>query len=617
MCGLSGFVTPSGFENTNASATLQLMTEEIKHRGPDDHGQWIDPENGIAIGHRRLAIIDLTKAGHQPMESERFVIAFNGEIYNHLELRTRLGDKYWTGHSDTETLLWGIQEWGLRMTLQACVGMFSLVLWDKKERKLSLARDRAGEKPLYYGWQGKTFLFGSELKALQRHPDFKSDIDRQTLELYIRRGYVPAPFSIFSGIKKLTPGTILEISPDRLDDGSTKPEHYWSLRNFLEDNSQKLDISPDEGVKELEALLLSSIKGQLLSDVPLGAFLSGGIDSSLIVSLMQSVSTKPVKTFTIGFDEKGYNEATHARLVADHLNTDHTELYITGKDGLELVPSLPEVFDEPFADPSQIPTILVSRLARQHVTVALSGDGGDELFCGYGRYSETVRRWNSLSRVPLSIRSALKHFIPKKFAEGIAASSVDSLYQYVNAQWKGFPNLVLGSQSSSYETSLHDSLPDAKERMMYYDTMTYLPDDILVKVDRAAMSTSLETRVPMLDHRVIEFAWKMMIDVKDKDGIEKWPLKQILYKYVPESIVNRPKMGFGVPIEHWLRGPLRDWAEDLLSVERLNSDGLFDTRAIRKNLEEHLSGKYNRHYGLWTILMFQAWYKKNKFFKEL
>jgi asparagine synthase (glutamine-hydrolysing) len=617
MCGIVGFLTPRGFDPVEGSAVLGRMVEALRHRGPDESGQWIDAPRGIAFGHRRLSIIDLSPAGWQPMESDtgRFLLSFNGEIYNHLQLRQRLGQLSWRGHSDTETLLAGIERWGLESTLREATGMFALALWDREENTLSLARDRMGEKPLYYGWQGRSFLFASELKALHRHPEFTGTIDRSAVELYVRRGYVPKPRSIFSGICKLVPGALLEIKSSVAEGELPEPQAFWSLDQIIvEGVKHRFDGDPDDAVDELENLLSAAIKQQQMSDVPLGAFLSGGIDSSTVVALMQASSSIPVKTYTIGFEEKCYNEANHARAVAAHLHTEHTELYVSPEDAMVVIPQLPLIYDEPFADISQIPTVLVSRLARQQVTVALSGDGGDELFCGYGRYREYVDKWKQLARLPSPLRSTLQQLLPPSpFSEGVAAQSVDEFYRFMNSQWKGFPQLVRDAAKIDARDKVPDLLGSPQERLMYLDALEYLPDDILVKVDRAAMSASLETRVPLLDHHVVAFAWRLPIEIKFRNGVGKWPLKQILYKYVPEEMVNRPKMGFGVPMEHWLRGPLREWAEELLSENRLRRDGFFDPVPIRKQWEQHLTGKYDRHYGLWTLLMFQAWHEGAKY----
>lgn len=640
MCGLAGFLSPLGVNESHARSHLEKMTSAIAHRGPDDAGIWLDGSLGIALGHRRLSIIDLTEAGRQPMMSQsgRYIIVFNGEIYNHPEIRKNLGNLEWRGHSDTETLLAAIERWGLAEALKLSVGMFAIALWDRELKTLSLARDRMGEKPLYYGWQGNTFLFGSELKAIRQHPEFIGEIDRNALALYVRRGYVPTPLSIFEGLHKLTPGTILRMTATFGIGSCAKPEPYWSVNDaVIGGAANRFDGGPIEAVEELENHLVSAIKRQQIADVPLGAFLSGGIDSSTVVALMQSVSTVPVKTFTIGFEEQEYNEATHARAVAQHLSTEHTELYVTARQAMNVIPDLRLIYDEPFADASQIPTVLVSRLARKQVTVALSGDGGDEVFGGYDRYQQAVSMWNRLSILPSPLRTVFTQAIQlipaallnaagdglsalglqssrrafgdqsRALAQALGCENVDAFYQLMISQWKGNRDLVIGADHTLVADRFPDALNDPKERMMFSDALNYLPDDILVKVDRAAMSTSLETRVPFLDHRVVEFAWRLPIQIKINDGAGKWPLKQILYKYVPQEMVNRPKMGFGVPIDHWLRGPLRDWAEELLSEERLYRQGFFDPVPIRNSWKQHLSGFYDRHFQLWTILMFQAW----------
>jgi asparagine synthase (glutamine-hydrolysing) len=611
MCGLAGFLSPNRSDIEAAGDVLSAMTGAIRHRGPDDVGTWIDAETGFALGHRRLAVLDLSAAGHQPMlsPSGRFVIAYNGEIYNHLDLRRMLRRNHWQGSSDTETLVAAIEELGLERTLRAAVGMFAVALWDREGRTLSLARDRLGEKPLYYGWQGRTFLFGSELKALRRHPEFRGEIDRAALADYVRNGYVPGPKSIFAGIGKLPPGCVATIRADGQSSDVAAPSPYWRLENVIADSvGWRFKGSDEDAVAELEQLLLDAIKGQQLADVPLGAFLSGGVDSSVVAALMCATSTAPVKTFSIGFEEQAYDEAPHARAVAQHLETDHTELYVSARSAMDVIPELPAVYDEPFADPSQIPTVLVARLARRHVTVALSGDGGDELFCGYSRYENATATWRRLSAVPLPLRTAIRPLTRGALRAGIATRDVDSFYQFTNTQWKSHPRLVVGSGMLPSRREYPPApLDDPRERMMYTDIGSYLPDDILVKVDRAAMAVSLETRVPLLDHRVVEFAWRLPIELKTRGGVGKWPLKQILYKRVPRELVERPKMGFGVPLESWLRGPLREWADDLLTEKRIAAEGFFDAKAIRREWALHLSGRKDRHYGLWTMLMFQSW----------
>ena len=649
MCGLTGFWQPAGTDAVEAQATTLRMAEKISYRGPDDAGAWVDGDAGIALGHRRLAIVDLSAAGHQPMASAsgRLVIVFNGELYNHLDLRRQLeqacgGGLSWRGHSDTETLLAAVEAWGLPAALQRTTGMFALALWDRRARCLFLARDRIGEKPLYYGWQGsggaRALLFGSELKALRAHPAFDAAVDRESLVLYMRTGYVPAPRSIHRGIYKLPPGSVACI---RSGAEAVQIAPYWSaVEVMLCGHAEPLAIGPDEAVSRLEALLRDAVAQQMVADVPLGAFLSGGIDSSTVVALMQAQATRPVRTFSIGFHEAGYNEAEHAKAVARHLGTEHTELYVSAAQALEVVPRLPAMYDEPFGDSSQIPTHLVARLARQHVTVALSGDAGDELFCGYSRYLMTQRLWRRIASVPQPLRrlagaaitaispqtwnrlaaaaalllpAARRHSHPgeklHKGARVIASHNADALYLNTVSQWMEPASLVPGcTEPQTLLTGLHSplrALPDVP-RMMAYDLLSYLPEDILVKVDRAAMACSLETRVPFLDHRVVEFAWRLPMAYKLRDGMSKWALRQVLYRHVPRELVERPKMGFGVPIDSWLRGPLRDWAEALLSPARLAGEGLAPA-PIRQAWAEHLGGTRNNQYALWNVLMYQAW----------
>jgi len=612
MCGIAGFVQ-RGVPIEGMGGIALGMVRQIRHRGPDDFGFWGEAEHGIALAHARLSILDLSPTGRQPMQSSagRYTIVFNGEIYNHLELRARLPDFNWRGSSDTETLLAAVEAWGVEGALRETASMFALAIWDAAEHCLYLARDRLGEKPLYYGWQGDVFLFGSELKALKAHPLFAPEIDRQALAFYARNGFIGAPQTIYRGIRKLMPGTILELRQ-----GAASPvlRPYWDSQAAIT-HSKENGFSGDahEAVAQLDEILKRSVKAQMLSDVPLGAFLSGGIDSSTIVSLMQSVSSRPVKTFTIGYGEKTHNEAIFARDVAKHLGTDHTELYVSSDDALNLVPELPTTYDEPFADSSQIPTMLVSRMARQHVTVALSGDGGDELFGGYGRYAAISQRWRKLGLAPGLLRATMARILPPSaFQEGIGARSLLDFYTFTNRQWKGFPSLVLQDEGRTHAPSVPPILDNDIEKMMFADMTLYLPDDILAKVDRAAMATSLETRVPMLDHRVVEFAWSLPMAIKGRDGASKWPLKQVLYRYVPEALVNRPKMGFAVPVCQWLRGPLRDWAGGLLSADLMKAEGFFDVTAVQSEWKLHLSGRRDRSYGLWTILMFQAWLRSQQ-----
>jgi asparagine synthase (glutamine-hydrolysing) len=655
MCGITGFLTTTGPESPEA--TLSRMADAIRHRGPDDSGIWLDRASGIGLAHRRLSIVDLSLAGHQPMISStgRYLLVFNGEIYNHLDLRSALikvsavdtALPQWQGHSDTETLLAGIETWGLEDTLRKTIGMFAIALWDKKTRTLSLARDRLGEKPLYYGWQGtgneRTFLFGSELNALKAHPAFNANIDRNALCLLMRHNYIPAPYSIYQGIAKVEAGTFLTIS---LAKQEPKLVRYWSaVKVAVAGCVTPFTGTPTQAIDTLEVLLKSAVQQQMMSDVPLGAFLSGGIDSSTVVALMQSQSHRPVKTFTIGFNEEGYNEALHAKAVAAHLGTDHTEMYVSPQQALELIPRLPSLYCEPFSDSSQIPTFLISQLARQQVTVSLSGDAGDELFCGYNRYIFTSRLWAKLSVLPISSRRLasrgltalspsrwnallrpVQSLLPEslrqanlgdklhKAAEVLDATDVEALYLRLVSHWDDPANLVIGG--SEPKTLLNGKSPlldclDDIQRMMIMDTLTYLPDDILVKLDRACMGVSLEGRVPFLDHRVVEFGWSLPQSLKLRDGVGKWVLRQVLYRHVPKELIERPKMGFGVPIGNWLRGPLRDWAEALLNEARLQREGYFYPAPIRQKWVEHLSGERNWQYHLWDVLMFQAWLEEN------
>jgi len=641
MCGIAGFW---GYGVAPDAACLSRMADALAHRGPDDSGVWVDAEAGIGLTHRRLSILDLSPAGHQPMASAcgRYVIVFNGEIYNHLVLRAALVAQAWRGHSDTETLLTAIAAWGVEAVLARCVGMFAFALWDRHERSLTLARDRLGEKPLYYGCVNGTFLFASELKALRIWPGFAAEIDRDALALYMRHNYVPAPWSIYRGIWKLPPGTFLRVNAGERAPGQGEPLPYWSARAAAGTGlAHPFAGDEREAVDELERLLSQAIAGQRLADVPLGAFLSGGIDSSVVVALMQAQSRQPVKTFTIGFHESGYNEAEHAKAVAAHLGTDHTELYVTSRQAMDVIPLLPALYDEPFADSSQIPTFLISQLARRHVAVSLSGDGGDELFGGYNRYFWAMRFWLRLSRMPLPLRrglacalvalppaawnhlfrmagpllpSRLRHANPgdklHKLATLFAARQPEAIYQRLVSHWDDPASVVLGAREPA--TALTDparwlACDDFAQCAMYLDLVSYLPDDILVKVDRAAMGVSLETRVPLLDHRLVEFAWRLPLDMKIREGQGKWLLRQVLYRHVPKHLIERPKMGFGVPIDVWLRGPLRDWAEVLLDESRLRREGYFDPEPIRRKWAEHLSGRRNWAYHLWDVLMFQAW----------
>jgi asparagine synthase (glutamine-hydrolysing) len=630
MCGLTGFFQPGGFRAEEAEANVVAMRDRLVHRGPDDAGVWLDGEAGIAFGHRRLSVLDLSPAGHQPMVSDsgRFILAFNGEIYNHQDLRRQLestGYLAWRGNSDTETLLAAVAAWGLEAALKATVGMFALALWDRQGRVLTLARDRMGEKPIYYGWQNGVLLFGSELKALRAHPSFLGEIVRDVLPLYLRHGYIPAPWSIYKDIRKLMPGTwVTFVASGRGE--FPEPNPYWSLADAItKGQTEPFDGSDEEAIDALQQHLGQAIAGQRLADVPLGAFLSGGIDSSTVVALMQAQSARPIKTFTIGFDEAGYNEAQHAKAVAKHLGTDHTELYVTSRQAQELIPQLPQMYDEPFGDSSAIPTHLVSDLARQQVTVSLSGDGGDELFGGYGRYFKAEALLRGRQKIPGSFRPATQAVLRSLLSlnqslapkAALVADLMDcqthaAYYQRITSQWNPAPVQGHAHPLPYGLTEAHlNGISEPVQRMMAQDSVTYLPDDILVKVDRAAMAVSLETRVPLLDHRVVELAWRMPYFCKVRDGQSKWLLRQVLYRHVPQQIMDRPKMGFGVPVDAWLRGPLREWADDLLAPSRLNSEGYLDAKTITARWRAHLLGHYNWRDSLWVVLMWQAWLEHN------
>jgi len=665
MCGITGFFLSGQAKPNDLEGIVVRMAHAIQHRGPDDSGAWVDINAGIAFGHRRLSIIDLSPAGHQPMESAggRFVIAFNGEIYNHLELRAELAAtaaaSAWRGHSDTETLLAAFEHWGIEATLQKTVGMFAIALWDRRQRTLHLARDRFGEKPLYYGWVNGAFVFGSELKALRAYPGFSNPVSREALALYMRFTCVPAPHSIYQGIYKLEPGCLLSVCgqpPQMIDPQPLRPpatrhgitlRRWWSLADVVEAGATKQILSQHEALTTLEARLSESVRLQSLADVPLGAFLSGGVDSSAIVALMQQQASRPVKTFTIGFEQAGFDESPFARAVAQHLGTEHTELFVTLAEVQAVVGALPAMYDEPFADSSQIPTHMVCRAAREHVTVALSGDAGDESFGGYNRYFWSSRLWRrlswmphparrllgtALSMVPMAGWDALERPINKLLpgTQGIArvgekalklanrlqsVRSFDDLSLSLLSEWQDPAQVVVGANIISHIDLRHlldDSLPKlgvkAHElRMMYQDSISYLPNDILCKVDRAAMACSLETRIPFLDHRVVELAWRLPLHMKVQGNVGKWALRQVLYKHVPKELIERPKAGFAIPIGQWLRGPLRTWAEDLLAPHRLQAEGYLHPTPIRQAWAEHLSGRRDHTSRLWAVLMFQAW----------
>lgn len=655
MCGITGFINAESLSDVYLKKIAEQMADALWHRGPDDSGTWADVQSGIALGHRRLAIVDLSAAGHQPMQSNagRYVMAFNGEIYNHLALRAELGGRKWRGHSDTETLLAGFEAWGVEETLKKTVGMFAIALWDKQYKKLTLARDRFGEKPLYYGWVGQggqaAFVFGSELKALRAYPGFDNPVSREALTQYMRFMYVPAPLSIYECIYKLEPGCLLTVDGlqrfTRTDGNGVQITRWWSLADVVQAGTQNQMTDEVLAIDALEQSLADAVRLQSLADVPLGAFLSGGVDSSTIVALMQQQAklggSGPVKTFTVGFEESGFDESPHAKAVAQHLGTDHTELFVSAAQAQAVIAQLPGMYDEPFADSSQIPTHLVSKAARQHVTVALSGDAGDELMGGYNRYFWGPRIWSRVAWLPYPVRQALgkamagvpvgawdalgaplNAMLPG--TQGIArvgdkvhklatrlkqVRNLDDLYVSLVTEWQD-PAVVVrqasGLQSSIGSSRLPQGLGSA-ERMMFRDSLSYLPDDILCKVDRAAMACSLETRVPFLDHRVAELAWRLPLNMKIRGNTGKWALRQVLYKHVPRELVERPKAGFAIPIGQWLRGPLREWAEALLDENRLRSEAYFYPEPIRLRWAEHVSGRRDHTASLWAVLMFQSW----------
>ena len=641
MCGITGIWQRSGSGDADElGRRVTRMADALRHRGPDDGQAWVDAGSGMALGFRRLAIVDLSAAGRQPMPSAsgRYTVVYNGEIYNAETLRPELTPAAgnWRGHSDTEVMLAAIEQWGLERALSRLAGMFALALWDSRERRLSLVRDRVGKKPLYWTLQDDTLLFGSELRALRAHPAFRAEIDRDAVALYLRHACFQAPHTIYRGVQQLPPGHLLTLSAT----GELRVEPYWRLADCVSAGHEK----PFQGdlasaATALEDVLGLAVRERLVSDVPLGAFLSGGYDSSSVVALMQKASSRPVRTFTIGFRVEAYNEAQHAKAVAAYLGTDHTELYVTPEDALAVIPGLPDIYDEPFADASQVPTYLVSRLARQHVTVALSGDGGDEVLAGYNRYlqAERFRRlagsvprgarslaasamravsptgWDRAFRaVPSRLRPAVPGDKLHKLA-AVVAEDADGFYRKLTSTWQEPERIVPGSHEPATvitDPSVRSIASGFIERMQYLDTLTYLPSDILTKVDRASMAVSLEARSPLLDHRVIAFAWSLPLHLKVAGSAGKRVLREMLYRHVPRQLVDRPKMGFGVPIDRWLRGPLREWAESLLSEAHLKDTGLLAVEPVRTRWREHLSGRRNWQDSLWAVLMLQAWHER-------
>jgi asparagine synthase (glutamine-hydrolysing) len=651
MCGFAGYWDHSGRQsNEELLHQATVMAETLWHRGPDHGGAWADAEVGIAFGFRRLSVVDLSTAGHQPMHSANghYVVVFNGEIYNFKSLRRDLEDHghVFRGHSDTEVLLAAVSEWGLESSVKRFDGMFAFALWDCKRHQLHLVRDRLGEKPLYYGWVGKTLLFGSELKALRAYPGFAASINHDSLLLYLRYGCIPTPYSIYTNFHKVPLATILSI---RLTGAplETRSSAYWSAKeSALRGVAEPFQGSAEDAVVQLDRLLRDSVKLRMLADVPVGAFLSGGIDSSTVVSMMQAEAGARVKTFSIGFQPDSYNEAVHAKRVAEHLGTTHNEFFVTAEEAMAVIPKLPCIYDEPFADSSQIPTFLISRWAREHVTVSLSGDGGDELFGGYNRHSWVPRIWSRLGWLPKGIRrmmaALLNTLAPQvwetffetmgphllysgtpvhpgdklqKLAEVLTANDPKDIYLGLVSHTRDPGSLLVTSAEAPdvlRGISGNGDFSDITLQMMYLDMVTYLPDDILVKLDRASMASSLEARVPLLDHRLVEFAWTLPLSLKIRGGHGKWILRQVLHKYVPENLLKRPKSGFAIPLHQWLRGPLREWAESLLDERRLRHEGFLAPKPIRQKWEEHLSGKRNWQYQLWDALMFEAWLDAQK-----
>lgn len=636
MCGIAGFIDPSlaGENPRHLVDHVLQMNEALLHRGPDGGAHWVSSEMGAGMGFRRLAIIDLSDNGMQPMTSScgRYVITFNGEIYNFENLREvlyREGRRF-RGKSDTEVILEGISAWGVEKTLSLLIGMFAIALWDKRAKRMTLIRDRLGIKPLYWGLCDGIFLYGSELKALRAKTGWTAKLNRQALTAYLRYNYVPAPLSIYENIAQLPPGHMLTYAPET--DAAPQIIPYWDFTEFA--SVKRREVNVPAASKKLEELLLDAVGRRMVADVPLGVMLSGGVDSATVAALMQAQSNRPIQSFTIGFENKGYDEAPHAAAIAAHLGADHTELILTEDRVRDLIPNLPDWYDEPFADSSALPTWLVSNLARDTVTVALSGDGGDEVFFGYNRYRAASKAWARATSTPRFLRhtaaglarglstsawDGLSSAIPKgarprmfgdkmhKLADLLTSDSPDNAYLSLISHWTD-PESLTGTPEPVLESwEQGQALSDFTERMAYYDTRGYLPGDILTKVDRASMATSLEARVPLLDHRVVEFAWTLPKSAKMQGSVGKYILRNVLYKYVPKTLIERPKAGFALPLADWLRGPLRDWAETLIAPERLKTDGILRPQPIIDAWQNHQKGKGNHAEALWNILMFQAW----------
>ena len=649
MCGIAGLFDPGRVCTDEVLRRhVEEMASALVHRGPDDSGIWVDAEHGVALGYRRLSVVGLGPEGAQPMVSSdgRWVVVYNGELYNHRELRHRLVGEgvAFRGGSDTEVLVATVEHWGLAAALDSWEGMFALALWDRQQHQLHLVRDRFGEKPLYYGWVGRSLAFGSELKALRRLPGFDADIDRDAVALYLRHNCVPAPRTIYSRVAKLLPGQLVTVGLDARPGALPQPRAYWSARQAVEEaRDRPLSDRPEHLADRLEAVLSDSVAARMVADVPVGAFLSGGVDSSVVVALMQRHSARPVRTFTVGFENGAFDESAEAAAVATHLGTDHTPLEVSDRDACDVIPKLPDIWDEPFGDISEIPMHLVSRLARSQVTVALSGDGGDELFAGYNRHAWLERIWRRSAPLPDPVRrlagSALGLLPPSlvdgaarltdhlpvgmqvrnpatkvaKLGKVLAASGPEEAYLSLVSYWDHAESMVVGagpSASMSSRPSEWPALSGITEQMLWLDLVGYLPDDILTKLDRAAMATSLETRVPFLDRSVLELAWRLPMTAKLHGGTTKWLLRQVLYRHVPAELVERPKMGFGFPIGPLLLGPLKPWAEELLAESRLENQGLLDPAPIRRAWRQHVQGRRDLAHELWAVLALQAWLER-------